>query len=175
MPEGLSLFRFSGNTLRLWFAPQGDFLSWTESHQRPTKGGAFPRLVESTPLVLGGSASNLPRPRKSPAVPEYATTPDHHGQLTLRLGTFPVWACPGGVRCCHRREPVHPATAALLAMFSVGEGLAPPEYLWAMPRKQWAGRARPLRQRYMKLGADFRRLGTAAAPGKGPDKEITMP
>ena len=46
----------------LFVAPQGDFLCWAESHQRPTKGGAFPLLVESTPLVLGETASFCFRP-----------------------------------------------------------------------------------------------------------------
>ena len=54
--------RFLGTACRPGFAPQGDFLSWAESHQRPTKGGAFPLLVESTPLVRGETASFCFRP-----------------------------------------------------------------------------------------------------------------
>ena len=54
--------RFPGTAFRPGFAPQGDFLSWAESHQRPTKGGAFPLLVESTPPVRGETASFSFRP-----------------------------------------------------------------------------------------------------------------
>ena len=62
MRKEITVRRFLGTAFRPGFAPQGDFLSWAESHQRPTKGGAFPLLVESTLLVRGETASFCFRP-----------------------------------------------------------------------------------------------------------------
>ena len=91
-------------------APLGSIFVRPKIDEKAAKGGVFPRLVESTPLVLRGSASDDPRPEKSPAVPGDASTPSFHGSWpygwTVSLsGPFPGAAAVPSRRCPGPRQP----------------------------------------------------------------------
>ena len=84
--------------------------------EKAAKGGDFPRLVESTPLVLRSSASSNPRPGTSPTAPGDATTPGFHGSWPYGWAVSMSGPSPGIAAVPSRRNPGfrQPGTAATL-------------------------------------------------------------
>ena len=97
-------------------APLGSIFVRPKIDEKAAKGGDFPRLVESTPLVLRSSASSNPWPGKSPTAPGDATTPGFHGSWPYGWAVSMSGPSPGIAAVPSRRNPGfrQPGTAATL-------------------------------------------------------------
>ena len=114
-PTHVLFFFFPGYALSAWRdAPLGSIFVRPKIDEKAAKGGDFPRLVESTPLVLRSSASNNPRPGKSPTVPGDATTPGFHGSWPYGWAVSMSGPFLGAAAVPSRRNPGfrQPGTAA---------------------------------------------------------------